>query len=197
MASVSTSDPQLNGRPPLALEQAAAYIERHRLSFEGYEGLWQAEREKVLTWHDESSSYPVAVAVTWQRTFEALSPGAQTILRMASLLAPEPIPERVFLDCGAALDAAHESVLEELGLQDKTVDPRAALAELADYSMVVWRNGALTVHRMVQEVVRSRLPDRRRWVEWALGGVNAVAAEKPSDVRTWPIWDPSAFDKFK
>ena len=178
------------GYLPLALEQAAAFIERHRLRFEDYEGLWQAEREKVLTWHDESSSYPVAVAVTWQRTFKVLSPGAQTILRIASLLAPDPIPEWVFLDCGEALDAAHESVLEELGAEDESIDPRAALAELAKYSMMGWRDGMLTVHRMVQEVVRSRLRDRRRWVEWALGVVNAVAVGDPTDVRTWTVWDP-------
>ena len=178
------------GYLPLALEQAAAYIERHRLSFEGYERLWQVEREKVLTWHDESSSYPRAVAVTWQRTFDALSPGAQTILRIASLLAPEPIPERVFTDCGDALTAAHQSTLDELDHKDKPLDPRATLAELADYSMVGWRDGTLTVHRMVQEVVRSRLPDRRQWVEWTLGVVDAVAVGDVQDVRTWPVWDP-------
>ena len=40
---------------PLALEQAAAYIARHQMSFSDYLEDWEKERETVLGWYDARS----------------------------------------------------------------------------------------------------------------------------------------------
>jgi hypothetical protein len=85
------------GGLPLALEQAAAYISHHQMSFAGYMKEWEREREKVLNWHDETvMDSPVSVAATWQTTFNQLSPKAAALLRLTAFLAPEPIPEAMF-----------------------------------------------------------------------------------------------------
>lgn len=82
---------ELLGGLPLALEQAAAYIERHRLSLAAYLEEWREERSRVLAWYDDSRMhYPAPVAATWQRTFDGLSASARALLRLVSLLAPEP-----------------------------------------------------------------------------------------------------------
>ncbi|MEE8524281.1 MAG: tetratricopeptide repeat protein, partial [Thermoanaerobaculia bacterium] len=184
---------RLLGGLPLALEQAAAYVERYRLSFAGYLEEWEAERERVLEWYDgQRMHYPAPVAVTWQRTFDRLSPSAATVLRLASQLSPEPIPEGIFETGAEHVSAARAAVCEELGREDEEVALRDVLAELADVSLAGRDGGALTVHRVVQEVVRSRIPPARRrdWVAWTLGVVNAAAVGDPMDVRTWGVWDP-------
>ncbi len=184
---------KLLGGLPLALEQAAAYVERYRLSFAAYLEEWQAERERVLEWFDERRMhYPAPVAVTWQRTFSRLSPGAQTILRLASQLSPEPIPEGIFEHGKEIVAEAGTALCEELSRKDESVALRDALAELADTSLAGREGGAFTVHPVVQEVVRSRIPAERRreWVAWALEVVNAAAVGDPMDVRTWGVWNP-------
>ena len=114
------------------------------------------------------------------------------MLRLASLLAPEPIPEGIFEAGAEQVAAAAAAVAEELGREDGGVALRDALAELADVSLAGRDGGELTVHRVVQEVVRSRIPEGRRrdWVVWALGAVDAAAVGDPMDVRTWGVWDP-------
>jgi hypothetical protein len=73
---------------PLALEQAGAYISRHRQSFSKYLKAWQEERERVLTWHDETlMRYPNPVVVTWQKTFDELTPTVGALLRLSAFLA--------------------------------------------------------------------------------------------------------------
>lgn len=60
---------------PLALEQAAAYINRHRLRLTDYLRSWEQERSKLLSWYDKRvMQYPASVAVTWKQTFDRLSP---------------------------------------------------------------------------------------------------------------------------
>lgn len=54
------------GQLALALEQAAAYIEKLGLSFARYRQLWRDNWAKVAGWADEAiTQYPRAVAVTW------------------------------------------------------------------------------------------------------------------------------------
>ena len=184
---------ELLGCLPLALEQAAAYVDRYRLSFAAYLEEWQSERKRVLEWYDERRMhYPAPVAVTWQRTFDRLSPHSQTVLRLASQLSPEPIPEGIFERGAEQVAEARAALCEELGRQDEDAALRDALAELADTSLAGREGRAFTVHRLVQEVVRSRIPmgRRREWIAWALGVVNAAAVGDPQDVRTWGVWDP-------
>jgi tetratricopeptide (TPR) repeat protein len=67
-----------------------------------------------------------------------------------------------------------------------------ALAELARFTLVTRQETQVSVHRLVQEVVRSRIPAQSRaaWVEKAVRLVNDFAPRPPDDVRTWPVWDP-------
>lgn len=174
---------------PLALEQAAAYIDRHRLGFATYLEEWEQEREQVMAWFDpRTTSYPRALAVTWQRTFDRLDPAARALLNLASFLAPEPIPE--WLVTAEALAEPYAALTGDAD-PEATLDPRHALVQLADYCLIIWADGMFGVHRMVQEVVRSKIPkeSKRDWIRWALEAVDAVAEERPSDVRTWPVWN--------
>jgi tetratricopeptide (TPR) repeat protein len=180
------------GNLPLALEQAAAYIVHHQMSLSGYLDDWQRERETVLHWYDGAvMQYPAPIAVTWQTTFRQLSPTAATVLRLTAYLAPEPIPVEMFEAEAAIVEEAVGAFCEEHGATPGDSSIKPALAELASFSLVTREGASLTVHRMVQEVLRSSITGERRrgWIERSLQLVNEFSPDTPSDVRTWPVWD--------
>ncbi|HEX3554257.1 MAG TPA: tetratricopeptide repeat protein [Thermoanaerobaculia bacterium] len=177
---------------PLALEQAAAYIARHQMTFSKYLEIWEKERESVLDWRDnDQTEYPASVAATWQTTFRQLHSTAAALLRLTAYLAPDPIPLDMFEKGTGIVEEAVGLLLEEAGQETSPQAVREGLAELADYSMIVREGETGTVHRMVQEVVRSRIPEERQreWIERVLRLVNDFSPLEPEDVRTWPVWN--------
>ncbi len=180
------------GGLPLALEQAAAYIAQHQMSLSEYLEEWEKEREKVLNWYDGSvMQYPAPVAVTWQKTFQQLRPTAAAILRLTAYLAPDPIPSKMFEDGAEIVGEAVGMLCEEMEAQVEDGSVKEAITELASYSMVTRKGESFTVHRMVQDALRSRIPEERRrdWIERSLRLVNDFSPVPPDDVRTWPTWD--------
>ncbi len=164
----------------LALEQAGAFIETRRLSFAEYRKLWESKRAEVLRWHDERlMGYPASVAVTWETSFARLDTTAQSLLRILSWLAPEPIPLALF---------------ETEPLIEAIAEPREALSNLASYSLSRFAqdNDTVTIHRLVQEIARSRAtePDRLDSLRVALKAVNDLVPHDADDVRTWPALTP-------
>jgi hypothetical protein len=96
-----------------------------------------------------------------------------------SWLAPEPVPLSLF---------------ESKHLAASVPEPRDVLADLAGYSLVRFAEGddAVKVHRLVQEITRSRTsePERGPTLQLALETVNGLAPLEAYDVRTWPVWTP-------
>ena len=130
------------GGLPLALEQAAAYIAHYQMSLSAYLEDWQREREEVLNWYDGSvMQYPAPVAVTWQKTFQQLSPTAAAILRLTAYLAPDPIPSEMFEREASIVEEAVGMLCEEAGTQPGDPSIKNAIAELASFSMAT-REGA-------------------------------------------------------
>ncbi len=79
----------------LALEQAGAFIKKHRGSFADYRTRWQKQETKVLEWFDQREmKYPRSVAVTWETSMDRLGADGRGLLRILAWLAAEPIPRR-------------------------------------------------------------------------------------------------------
>jgi tetratricopeptide (TPR) repeat protein len=178
---------------PLALEQAAAFIVRRRMRFVDYLQAWQWERSEVLKWHDPRvMEYPTSVAVTWQHTFQQLTPTAAALLRLTAFLAPDPIPVEIFERSAEHVTAAANLFCKESG---KALDGKPigeAVADLAGFSMITQQEGrSFSVHRMVQEALRQQIPEelRKRWIEGALRILDDATDIDPKDFRTWPAWD--------
>jgi len=179
------------GQLSLALEQAAAYIVRYRLSFTAYLDEWQKGRERVLQWfHERTMQYPHSVAVTWQTSFERLSEPARQLLRLMSWMAPDPMPEKKVYSLPLTERAVPEDYrllreVEELNRRE-AMD---ALMELADVSLVSRMDEAefFTVHRLVQDVTRRAIPiDQRlplldKALKWMVGSFTRA----PDSIQ-WP-----------
>jgi len=135
--------------------------------------------------------YPASLAVTWQRSFQQLTPTAKAVLRLAAFLAPDAIPM-------ALLESGEEIVQQAASLlADETaheVVPRKVrddLAELRSLSLISGQSDLFTMHRLMQEVVRNQIPMDKRTdcLELVLALVEGFAPSPPDEVRTWPVWD--------
>jgi hypothetical protein len=170
------------GQLALALEQAAAYIEKLGLSFARYRQLWQDNWAKVAGWAGEAiTQYPRAVAVTWQTSVNQLSEPGRRLLERLAWLAPEPVPN--FLIGVPVPNFAAEDIEE-------------ALADLAAYSLVRrnQQKEEFSVHRLVQDVTRRSFAGDKRpssLIE-ALAWIDAAFPSNALDVRNWPQAQPLA-----
>ena len=171
------------GQLALALEQAGAYIILYGSSFASYLEEWQKSRDRVMQWfHERTMQYPSSVAVTWQTSFDRLSTLARQLLRILSWLAPDPIPESLLQSSESPyLDSSEDEVRLK------------ALAELYNHSFAtpVGDMRSFAVHRLVQEVTRTTLPEDERlpilghtlqWIRHAVSGF--------TDVSHWSVLNP-------
>jgi tetratricopeptide (TPR) repeat protein len=177
---------------PLALEQAGAYIVHTQTSLAGYLAEWERESEGVLGWHDEGAmQYPASLAVTWQQSFLQLSPRAQAVLRLASFLSPDAIPMAVLESGEEIVQQAASLLAAEAGQQVVLRKVREDLAELRSLSLISGQSDIFSMHRLMQEVVRTQIPEekRRDWLELVLALVDRFAPSPADEVKTWPVWD--------
>jgi tetratricopeptide (TPR) repeat protein len=168
------------GRLALALEHAGAYIAKHRLTFGEYLERWRSQRGDVLNWFDATvTSYPRAVAVTWQTSVTQLSEPGRHLLQRLAWLAPEKIPETL-------LDVAIPGI----------ENVRDALVDLSAYSLAIRdaEGPFFIVHRLVQDMTRGNLTGstRQRSLTEALNWISAAFDGNTIDVRNWPRLDPLA-----
>ena len=177
---------------PLALEQAAAYVAHTQISLPEYLDVWESECDSVLGWYDEGiMQYPAPLAITWQRTFRQLASTAQALLRMLAHLAPDPIPVAMLESGAEVLREAAQRLCAEVGEEVRLRSLREDIAELAGLSLVKRQGDVLTVHPVVQEVIRHRIPEESQaaWIELAMDLVRQHGPLNSPDPDTWPTWN--------
>lgn len=168
------------GHLALALEQARAYIATNEISLGQYRQKWEANRLGVLQWYDaQQMQYPASVAITWQTSFDQLSPQAVDLLNRLAWMAPDPIPR----------------TLLTVDIPDvEPIDMQVAWAELKKYSLVnsAADKQSFTVHRLVQDITRSRMDaeSTEQTLNEALAWVNEAFVDGSDDVNNWPVLDP-------
>jgi tetratricopeptide (TPR) repeat protein len=162
----------------LALVQAGAYIEANNVTIQEYRTNWAANEENVRGWFNEKRmGYPSSVAVTWQTSFDQLNPPAQTLLNRLAWFSAEPVPL---------------SLLKVPIPGAEPINMRDARHDLTRYSLAVTTSDklAFSIHKLVQEVTRTKLIDEQNQEEpftESLNWINAAFIGDPQDVRTWSI----------
>jgi len=164
------------GGLPLALEQAAAYIQATGSTLAGYLSLFR-DRQADLLARGQAAGHPVDVAATLGLGFSRLrdeAPAAVGLLRLLACCAPEPIPWRLLLTprpgLAGQLGPDVAPVLERL--LDDRLAAADAIAALRRYSLVSpVADGLVLVHRLRHAAAaraggrpraqRSRRRDRR------------------------------------
>ena len=172
------------GDLPLALAEAAAYIDETQVSLDEYVELVRT-RAVELFGLDKQVGAERRVATVWSVSLERVreeAPAAEALLHLCAFLAPEDIPRN--------LPREHPQDLpEELG--QLVGDPFAynkSLGVLGRYSLATVSPTALGLHRLVQAVIRARLgsEEERTWVQAAVGLLRGSFPEDSQAVSSWP-----------
>ncbi|MFE2835089.1 tetratricopeptide repeat protein [Streptomyces mirabilis] len=184
------------GHLPLALQQAGAYLAQTRTNADTYLTQLRADPAGVLAATPPGDPQQRTIAQLWSVTLSAVHDAdahAVQLLRVTAYYAPDPLPRHV--------------------LTTALPTPRAvdhALGVLAAYSMITLTDTTVTVHRLVQTVLRTTTPTPnpqphtrglRRLLhrnrpntpphpsKTALTLLHsAMPPSSPEDVATWPDW---------
>ncbi len=176
------------GYLPLALEQAAAYMQSTAITPAAYLDRLRRYPARMfaasaVSQHAGEANDQRTIARIWQLSLQALStaePLTGEILRTLAWFSPEPIPRDLLY-----------------GLDDDALRVDEALALLHAYSMITLTPPSVTIHRLVQAVARIpdtadpyRTPDaiaqaRERATDLLL---EALPGDPLFNVPGWPRW---------
>jgi tetratricopeptide (TPR) repeat protein len=169
------------GRLPLALGHAAAYCATGSgITFGDYLELVEGLPAQELFDANREVFYYQTVAVTWNTSIgaaEKASPAARAALNMTAYLAPEGLPRSFF----AML--AGDSVLGRKRVND-------ALAALHRYSLATVTESSISVHRLLQKVLRDQMENSDTAQAFS-DALSALSRARPGDSRLpqmWPKW---------
>ena len=179
------------GRLPLALEHAAAYVASKSSSFAKYHALFTERHNELWQRAEKPERYHATISTTWELAFDEIkkTPGALDLLNLCCFLEPEGIPLALVLQIATlpvetlhatSLRPLQTAVADELALDD-------ALGALRRYSLMQRAEDALTLHRLVQAVARSRMDDelRQNWLETALELMLKNWPFRQNQMETW------------
>lgn len=175
------------GDLPLALEQAASYMKPSGISFRKYltlftarrKDLWKAERPPVA-YHQDT------VATTWSLAIAEVNKAAPIgteILNLCAFLAPDKIPRSL-------LDQVAEHLPEKLAEMFR--DPltvNEGIQGLNHYSLSNVDYESLSVHRLIQAVVRDNLSEnnQKKWASAVLRVMDSIfPSDSYSNIESWP-----------
>jgi tetratricopeptide (TPR) repeat protein len=182
---------ELLGDLPLALEEAAAYLEETGVGLDEYLQLVR-ERARELFGLDQPSADEAGdehsdrrrVATVWSLSLERIqqeAPAAEALLSLCAFLAPD-IPRGL---------PGEQPQLLPTELAQAVTDPLAynrTLAAVGRYSLATVTPTAVSVHRLVQAVIQARLGNEgeRRWADIGVRLLRASFPNKSWEVATWP-----------
>jgi hypothetical protein len=182
------------GGLPLALEQAAAYMEATGLGLAQYLGRIRQHRAALLA-RGEPLGYDKRVTTTWSLAFgrlEQSAPSSVGLLRLLACCAPEAVPLSLLFQPRPAL-AEHFGAEVAPVLVPLLEDPLAAadaIAALRRYSLVTpVGDGSVLVHRLVQAVTADQMPADLAG-QWRQAAAALIGAAIPADTgppETWPV----------
>lgn len=153
------------GGLPLALEQAAAYLEQTGMTVAAYRReLARLDTDgRLLDKGRAATGYERSVAATLDLAFERLTPAARHLLRLCAFAAPEPLAERLLREAAGELPAELAAVaVEELAWNDTVAEllryglARRVTLPAMDRNAGEAGEAALLLHRLTQQVTRGR-----------------------------------------
>ena len=180
------------GGLPLALEQAAAYIQATGTTLARYLALFGDRRADLLA-RGEVQGHPADVAATLGLALsrlEADAPAAAGLLRLLACLAPEPVPLRLLLTPSRKRLRGRAEHLLGL-LLDDPIEVTDAIAALRKYSLVTPAgDGLVLVHRLVQAVTISLMSknEATAWRRLASGLIEAALPASVTRPENWPAY---------
>ncbi len=193
LLSIKLSDPQL--RPegieelareleylPLAITQAAAYLEQTEISASEYLDMFRAGQSDIPNLLEESIYDPSrdhessnSVFQTWRLSFEQLtmqSPKAADVLALMAVLDRQAISSELIQVPGG-----------------NVLDQKAAIARLKAFSLIQEESSSksFSIHRLVQLSTQRWLADHGKLPHWQKTAISVLARALPEEV-IFDLW---------
>jgi tetratricopeptide (TPR) repeat protein len=178
---------ELLGDLPLALEEAAAYLEETGVGLDEYLELVRTRAREMFGLDqppDDEQGDQRRVATVWSLSLERVhqgAPAAEALLSLCAFLASD-IPR--------GLPREQPQVLPER-LAQAVSDPlvyNRMLSAVGRYSLATVSPATVGVHRLVQAVIQARLgnEDERAWADAAVRLLRASFPNDSWEVASWP-----------
>lgn len=178
---------ELVGDLPLALEEAAAYLEQTGEALTGYLALLRERFAELFALSGSATAEHDRrrVATVWSVSLDRLhtdTPAAEALLNLLAFLAPE-VPR--------TLPTQHPEVLpaELTVIVSDQLSYNSTLRDIAGYSLAAVGPLSVGMHRLVQAVVQARLSPTEQSL-WAAAAIDLIRAAFPpnsDDIATWPL----------
>lgn len=184
-AEVAASLADTLGHLPLALDQAASYIDATGISVAEYRVLFQKYSVRLLARGQPTTDYPATVATTWEISFDRLrrlSPAAEVLLAVFAFLGAEAIPRTLFQPGATGLpETLGVALADPLTLHD-------AILVLQRFSLLSVQPESYNIHRLVQAVIQDRLGvEGEIWLHAAASLLDAAFTFDHDDPATWAV----------
>jgi tetratricopeptide (TPR) repeat protein len=178
------------GGLPIALEQAAAFMEQTRTTIEAYLPKLRDDLKRELERGSPGlTDYPASFAVVLKHSLLRLNPGALFFLKIASFLAPKGQFLKIYETIAA--NSASEKA-KNFGVQCPLTDVETDIGELNRWSLVRQRGVEFDVHQLVQFIVRKSLLETERTQCLATLGLFFFSPfgrlVDPNNSQYWDIW---------
>jgi tetratricopeptide (TPR) repeat protein len=180
---------ELLGDLPLALEEAAAYLEETRVGLGEYLELVR-DRARELFGLDQplidEHGDQRRVGTVWSLSLDrvrAEAPAAEALLSLCVLLAPDHIPRGLPREQPQLLSGELARAVSDPLVYNRT---RAVVGR---YSLATVSSTTVAVHRLVQAVIQARLGQQgeRHWAEIGVRLLRESFPNSSWEVATWPI----------
>lgn len=176
------------GRLPLAIDQAAAYIEETGCSLTGYMQRYHQKRQQMLARRGTSRDHPHSVVATLRLSCQRVGqqhPAALELLRFCAFLYPDAIPEELLLTGADQLGSLLGAVVADAVRLD------LAIATLRLFSLVQRHpdTRTLSFHRLVQVIQQEEMGvhEQEQWHQRVIHLLNSAypATTDGTGTATW------------
>jgi tetratricopeptide (TPR) repeat protein len=172
------------GDLPLALAEAAAYIDETQIGLEEYLELVRDRSVELSNLRHPAGSHQ-RVATVWSLSLDRVreeAPATEALLKLWAFLAPGDIPRN--------LPREHPEVLPE-ELRQLAGDALAyndALRVLSRYSIATVTPATVSLHPLVQAVIHARMGrEERQFAQAAVQLLDAAFPANSWELATWPV----------
>jgi tetratricopeptide (TPR) repeat protein len=161
------------GYLPLALTQAAGYMDTRKMSVTSYLGLFRQRKLKLFD--KKPLNYHAPVTTTWDIGVEDLKterPDALLLLNLCAFLAPEPIRFELLREARDVLSAELSALLDP----ENEYELQEAKAALLKYGLAKIDETSISLHRLMGLVIREKLPraEHAQYAEYAVRVINEL-----------------------
>jgi tetratricopeptide (TPR) repeat protein len=171
------------GDLPLALEQAGAMLSETGMAADEYLRLLDEQVSGIMA-EGKSPDYPLSMTAAWKLSvamLEQRTPEALELLRCCAFFGPEPIPRNEFRRGAQPTGSMVADVISN------PITMSRAVRELGRYALVTLDGNQISVHRLIQALLRDSLTPQQRaaYQQEAHAILVNAAPDDPDDATKW------------